>query len=290
MAGVDVLASVMSGANAAFLEDLYARWVENPNSVDAVLRRAVRGAERRGPRRADGRLRRVLGAAHPRQVRPGPGAAAGAEEGRQGAPRRRARPWTRPPRQRAVLDSIRALMLIRSYRVRGHLEAQLDPLGLQMPKPHAGARPRDLRLHRQPTWTGRSSSTSCWARNTATLREILTILPRRPTAARSASSSCTSRTPTRRPGSSAGSRARPGAPPSTRRPSATILEQLTEAEGFEAFCAEEIRQHQALRPGRRREHHPRASSDHRDRGRSSASTRSSSACRIAAGSTCWSTS
>jgi 2-oxoglutarate dehydrogenase E1 component len=26
---------------------------------------------------------------------------------------------------------VRALMLIRSYRVRGHLEAQLDPLGLQ---------------------------------------------------------------------------------------------------------------------------------------------------------------
>ena len=34
MAGMDVLASVMSGANAAFLADLYARWVENPNSVD----------------------------------------------------------------------------------------------------------------------------------------------------------------------------------------------------------------------------------------------------------------
>ncbi|MET4807733.1 2-oxoglutarate dehydrogenase E1 component [Limibacillus sp. MBR-115] len=30
----------------------------------------------------------------------------------------------------ATLDSIRALMLIRAYRVRGHLEADLDPLGL----------------------------------------------------------------------------------------------------------------------------------------------------------------
>ena len=30
----------------------------------------------------------------------------------------------------ATLDSIRALMLIRAYRVRGHLEAYLDPLGL----------------------------------------------------------------------------------------------------------------------------------------------------------------
>ena len=32
--------------------------------------------------------------------------------------------------QRAVLDSIRAIMIIRSYRIRGHLAADLDPLGL----------------------------------------------------------------------------------------------------------------------------------------------------------------
>src|SRR6185437_15485162 len=36
----------------------------------------------------------------------------------------------------AIRDSIRALMLVRVYRVRGHLEAKLDPLGLQVPKPH----------------------------------------------------------------------------------------------------------------------------------------------------------
>ena len=33
--------------------------------------------------------------------------------------------------QRAVLDSIRAIMIIRAYRIRGHLAADLDPLGLQ---------------------------------------------------------------------------------------------------------------------------------------------------------------
>ncbi len=31
--------------------------------------------------------------------------------------------------KRAVLDSIRALMIIRAYRIRGHLVADLDPLG-----------------------------------------------------------------------------------------------------------------------------------------------------------------
>ena len=36
----------------------------------------------------------------------------------------------------ATLDSIRALMLIRAYRVRGHLYANLDPLGLHKPADH----------------------------------------------------------------------------------------------------------------------------------------------------------
>ena len=36
--------------------------------------------------------------------------------------------------KRAVLDSIRAIMLIRAYRVRGHLAADLDPLTCAIPK------------------------------------------------------------------------------------------------------------------------------------------------------------
>ena len=41
------------------------------------------------------------------------------------------RPARRPPRSsRRANDSIRAMMLIRTYRVRGHLAADLDPLGL----------------------------------------------------------------------------------------------------------------------------------------------------------------
>jgi 2-oxoglutarate dehydrogenase E1 component len=38
--------------------------------------------------------------------------------------------------KRAVLDSIRALMIIRAYRIRGHLVANLDPLGMRDEKPH----------------------------------------------------------------------------------------------------------------------------------------------------------
>ena len=42
----------------------------------------------------------------------------------------------------AATDSIRALQLIRSYRVRGHLEADLDPLGLKPILPHAELDPK----------------------------------------------------------------------------------------------------------------------------------------------------
>jgi 2-oxoglutarate dehydrogenase E1 component len=34
MAGVDILVSALSGGNAAYLADLYARWAEAPGSVD----------------------------------------------------------------------------------------------------------------------------------------------------------------------------------------------------------------------------------------------------------------
>src|SRR5581483_6715612 len=44
--------------------------------------------------------------------------------------------------RRAAIDSIRALQLIRSYRVRGHLEADLDPLGLMRIEPHPELDPK----------------------------------------------------------------------------------------------------------------------------------------------------
>ena len=34
MPGVDILATAFNGANAAFIADLYAKWIENPGAVD----------------------------------------------------------------------------------------------------------------------------------------------------------------------------------------------------------------------------------------------------------------
>ena len=44
--------------------------------------------------------------------------------------------------KRAVLDSLRALMIIRAYRIRGHLVADLDPLGLHAKSPHTELDPK----------------------------------------------------------------------------------------------------------------------------------------------------
>ncbi|MEH6361397.1 MAG: 2-oxoglutarate dehydrogenase E1 component, partial [Amylibacter sp.] len=44
--------------------------------------------------------------------------------------------------QRAVLDSIRALMIIRAHRIRGHLAADLDPLGMKKAEPHPELDPK----------------------------------------------------------------------------------------------------------------------------------------------------
>ena len=127
MAGVDILASAMNGANAAFLADLYARWAEDPGSVDPSF------AEIFAALNDDARavLMDAQGASW--APRPRGGFAPPEEAPKPGPARRAADP---EETRRSVLDSIRALMLIRSYRVRGHLEAKLDPLDLQQPPAH----------------------------------------------------------------------------------------------------------------------------------------------------------
>lgn len=44
--------------------------------------------------------------------------------------------------EKDIIDSIRALMMIRAYRVRGHLAAKLDPLGIEKRKEHSELDPK----------------------------------------------------------------------------------------------------------------------------------------------------
>jgi 2-oxoglutarate dehydrogenase E1 component len=218
MAGVDILASAFSGANAAFLADEYARWATDHSSVDPTF------AELFGALHDDARavLEDATGASWAPHI-----------------------PTETPPSQpasrmsgeqvrAATIASLRALMLIRSYRVRGHLEARLDPLGLQIPKPHAELDPRSYGFTEadmdKPIFID-----NVLGRESATLRDIVTIL--RDTYCgpigvefmhiqdpdqKSWIQRKVEGAPWRKAFDAAGKR--------------TILQQLTEAEGFEAFC------------------------------------------------------
>ena len=78
---------------------------------------------------------------------------------------------------RAANDSICAMMLIRTYRVRGHLAADLDPLGL-----HRGEMPPDLKPEFHG-FTGEALDRPVWLGGAlglerATVREVVDILRR----------------------------------------------------------------------------------------------------------------
>jgi 2-oxoglutarate dehydrogenase E1 component len=126
--GIDP-ASFLTGANAPFIAELYGRWLEAPDSVDpswarffAEIKDEAILAELEGP---------GWGTPRPRLI--GNGAAVAANG--HGIAKSIAAVAGQDVEQ-AVVDSIRALTLIRSYRVRGHLEAQLDPLGLEKREDH----------------------------------------------------------------------------------------------------------------------------------------------------------
>ena len=133
------LTSFLSGGNATFVAELYARFLDDPGTVDAswsgffedlhddagALLQEMKGASW-APRDS-----RIIGnGGEPQQALAGAPLA--------GAPLlvAAAAPTSAEQIRRATLDSIRALMLIRAYRVRGHLEASLDPLGLARPERH----------------------------------------------------------------------------------------------------------------------------------------------------------
>lgn len=228
MAGVDILATAMTGANAAYLADLYARWTENPGSVDptfAELFASLNDEARAVLTDASGAswAPRIRGAFGPEPEKP--------------APAKGAKPAAADPEatRRAVLDSIRALMLIRSYRVRGHLEARLDPLGLQVPKSHPELDPKTYGFTEED-WDRQIFLDFVLGKETASLREILAICR---------ASYCGSigvefmhiQDPDQKSWIQRRIEGAPwiGAFDTTQKNQ--ILQQLTEAEGFEAFCA-----------------------------------------------------
>ena len=147
--------SFLQGANAEYVEQLYARFANDPGAVDATwaeffrslgdaendVRKEAKGAswERADwpPVPADD-LTSALTGEWPIAAKEMKGAAdkIKAKAADMGVA------VSDDQVKQAVLDSIRALMIIRAYRIRGHLVANLDPLGMRSETPHPELDPR----------------------------------------------------------------------------------------------------------------------------------------------------
>jgi 2-oxoglutarate dehydrogenase E1 component len=132
--------SFLYGGNAAFVEDLYAKWSADPNSVEASWRAFFASLHDSAAdvKRAAGEPTWIkAGAPSPRPdwlsaidgLWPAVEAKLGAKIAERAAPATAAAVSTDAVRA-ATLDSLRAIMMIRAYRMRGHLKANLDPLGI----------------------------------------------------------------------------------------------------------------------------------------------------------------
>ena len=132
--------SFLYGGNAQFIEQLYAKYLENPSAVDQYWRQFFAGLEDNAelakaqvagpswqrkdwPKAESGDLVSALDGQWP--VTPPPAAAKGAKPA---AAPEKAPALSAEDVRKATMDSVRALMMIRAYRMRGHLAADLDPL------------------------------------------------------------------------------------------------------------------------------------------------------------------
>jgi 2-oxoglutarate dehydrogenase E1 component len=120
------------GSNATYIAEMYDRYLTNPNSVDESWQNYFRNfSDNYNSLTADfgnlpwGKPRsKIVGVAEPVDPK------LAAKDGKDAAPAKAA------PADQSALDSVRAQMMIRAYRRRGHLIADLDPLGLAERKYH----------------------------------------------------------------------------------------------------------------------------------------------------------
>src|SRR5918998_284813 len=175
------------GANASYIEDLQARYEKDPASVDAewqaffgalkddkqAVEKAANGPSWEKPHwpiHANGELVSALDG-NWAQVEKAVGDKIKAKAEAKGME------ISQIDVQQATRDSIRAIMLIRAYRVRGHLHAKLDPLGIN-------PRPSDEELHpshygfTEADWDRKVFLDNVLGLEFGTIREIVALLER----------------------------------------------------------------------------------------------------------------
>ena len=186
-------ASFLSAASADYIAELYGLYLKNPSSVDTSWsgffsalgdeeKALLTGVAHASWTPAKEKIAAVLSSTPPPEA-PAP---AGKDKGKpSAAPASASAAASGKPAEgpvigekeirAATLDSVRALMLIRAFRIRGHLLADLDPLSLMESKYHPELDPSTYGFtekdFERPIFLDR-----VLGRETATLREILTIL------------------------------------------------------------------------------------------------------------------
>jgi len=146
------LSSFLQGANATYIDELYARYEKDPGSVDAEWQeffKSLKDAPEDVQKNAEGpswekpnwplapqddltsaldgnwaQVEKAVGAKLQAKAQTKDSALTGVDV------------------NQATRDSVRALMLIRAYRMRGHFHAKLDPLGLEPARDHEELDPR----------------------------------------------------------------------------------------------------------------------------------------------------
>ena len=174
--------SFLYGGNAAFVEGLYAQYATNPDTVDPSWRAYFQSLHESSDTIAKD-------AAKPSWARPITSAPRTewlsaldglwpAIEAKLAKAIETKTPGATPSDIRsATLDSVRAIMMIRAFRIRGHLQANLDPLGIEPKAVNAELDPANYGFtpgdYERPIFLD-----YVLGLETASLREILAIVRR----------------------------------------------------------------------------------------------------------------
>ncbi|MBV9243622.1 MAG: 2-oxoglutarate dehydrogenase E1 component, partial [Methylobacteriaceae bacterium] len=179
--------SFLYGGNAAYIEDLYARYEADPTSIDPEWQAFFAGLEDNGadverlargpswtkpnwPVHANGEIVSLLDGNWP-------AAEAALGEKIKAKAAREGRELSSHDVETAGRDSVRAIMMIRAYRIRGHFHANLDPLGIEPPREDAELQPTSYGFT-EADYDRRIFIDNVLGLEYATIREMVVILRR----------------------------------------------------------------------------------------------------------------
>jgi 2-oxoglutarate dehydrogenase E1 component len=157
---IDLDQSAFSGENAAYLEQLTGETTPQPSWKKPNWPVAVNGELVSALDGNWGALEKIVG-----------------DKLAKKAVETKAAPSSAADVQQATRDSVRALMMIRAYRMRGHLFANLDPLGIEPKKDHEELHPSSYGFT-DADWDRKIFIDHVLGLEYATIREMLAILQR----------------------------------------------------------------------------------------------------------------